>query len=141
MSQGSSLFCVSRATGRQCCKRVRLPTTRLEHTGPDSDPVCPTCDFKEPWQQAILPQVLTEYCSLHSLKGRWEQIPMGIGVIPIPMEVDSHSRPFPFQFSPVIPIPMGFPWDSHWERERDSHAHLYFEPLSFRYFNTNLQIL
>ena len=65
------------------------------------------------------------YCDLHSLKGRWEQIPMGIGgIIPIPMEVDSHSRPFPFPFSPVIPIPMGFPWDSHWEW--DSRVHLYW---------------
>jgi len=40
---------------------------------------------------------------------------MGVQVIHIPIEMVSHSLPFPFPF-PIacfIPIPMGFPWDSH----------------------------
>jgi len=38
---------------------------------------------------------------------------MGVQVIPIPTEVVSNSLPFPSPIPRFIPIPMGFPWDSH----------------------------
>ena len=55
---------------------------------------------------------------------QWELIPMGIRAIPIPIQVVSHSFPFPIMSS--IPIPMGFPWDSHSHWESHSHGHLYY---------------
>ena len=45
------------------------------------------------------------------------KFPISVQVIPIPIEVVSHSLPFPFLIPCFIPIPMGFPRDSHshWE--------------------------
>ena len=53
----------------------------------------------------------------------WECIRKGVQVIPIPIDLVSHSLPFPFLC--FIPIPVGFPWDSHSHWESHSHAHLY----------------
>jgi len=50
---------------------------------------------------------------VYSSKNPWEFFPMGIGVIPIPVCVHSHFFSFPFPSRSIIPIPMGFPCDSH----------------------------
>jgi len=50
---------------------------------------------------------------------------MGIRAIPIPIQVVSYSLSFPFPILSSVPIPMGFPWDSHSHWESPSHGHLY----------------
>jgi len=53
---------------------------------------------------------------------------MGIGVIAIPIYFHSHSFSFPFPSWSLVPIPVGFLWDSYSHWESHFHGHLRQSP-------------